>query len=91
MALTSASEHVCKMNDADNQLYQALGRLEGKLDMLLAQGTAQGRRIEMLEGKVATLEGAARAAGNVTSKWVTSVLAAGAIFISILNYIAGHS
>lgn len=70
-----------------------LGRLEGKVDTLIAMHSAQGQRIDTLEGRVAAGEVAIASlqARSTTNQSVYSNITAGlALFVAAISAYLGY-
>lgn len=54
------------MTDANSELTRALGRIEGKLDMIVASQTSQNERLDAMDERLRHVEQQAARAGAVS-------------------------
>lgn len=88
------------MSESNNEavpLLNAVGRVEGKIDMILLQQSAQNTRIgdiEKTQGEhavaIGKLEQASKTRGSFTSQLVTGAIAVTSVVVSIISALVSH-
>lgn len=72
--------------EPNGELILLIGRIEGKVDTLVANQQSTAARIDLIETRTSQLEqkmAAAAATGSTGNRWLSNLIALGALVISV--------